>query len=219
MSDCFSLAFESITSGIAQGSFNYIVEVVPTGNSEAASTIKSKAVRAIGSDPVLEWNAIALNAIEASGKEGIGIPPTEGSRMLAIMSTAVFDTVNAFSNQYESYAIDRAAPKGASLNAAIAGAAFRVLKELLPNQTSFLRQEKNRFLRRNKESDQAEILGFDFGRSMANASLKLRSGDGSEKNEPLPTGNPNDYFWQPDPENGTAVSSHWGKVRPLEFQV
>jgi hypothetical protein len=53
--------------------------------------------------------------VQAEGKAGRGVPPTVGSRLMALVSTAVYDTVNAFNTLYPSYAVNVNAPANTSL--------------------------------------------------------------------------------------------------------
>ena len=64
----------------------------------------------------------------------IGIQPTTGSRALGIVQTAVFNAVNAFDREYDSYlGLDPGTPtEGASEDAAVAGAAVTALASVFP---------------------------------------------------------------------------------------
>ena len=71
-----------MTSVGAPGAYNLIAEI----NQNDTTKQISKLVSATGSDVILDWNATALNALQAEGKAGRGVPPTVGSRLLAITS-------------------------------------------------------------------------------------------------------------------------------------
>ena len=177
----------------------------------------SKLVSATGSDVVLDWNATALNAIQAEGKAGRGVPPTLGSRLLAITSLSVYDAVNAFDRTHTSYAVNTDAPVGASEEAAAAAAAHRVLVKLLPNQTQLFDRQLARSLAEINDTPQAEADGVAFGNFVADTILASRADDGSSNNAPYvpPAG---DYVWRPNTEGanvGVALGPNWGKVKPF----
>ena len=73
-------------------------------------------------DPVLEWNAIALDALKNDSM--LAHPrqnnPGNASRALAIVQAAVFDAVNSISRQYQPYLLEVNAPPNASVTAATA---------------------------------------------------------------------------------------------------
>jgi hypothetical protein len=69
-----------------------------------------------GTDMVLQWNAIALQASVndyASGGAGTEAGPTRLSRAMAIVQAAVFDSVNSIDPKYTPYLIQISAPKDA----------------------------------------------------------------------------------------------------------
>src|SRR4029079_16650352 len=79
-------------------------------------------------DPVLLWNQTVIQALRTDASD-----PTRGSRDLAMVQAAVYDVVNAIEGR-TGYYVTLAAPTGASLEAAIAGAAQEVLTYLFPAQ-------------------------------------------------------------------------------------
>jgi hypothetical protein len=126
------LNYANNTSVGAPGACNLIAEIDQNNGTKQISQL----ISATGSDVVIDWNATALNAIQAEGKAGRGVPPTIGSRLLAITSLSVYDAVNAFDRTHNSYAVNTPAPIGASEEAAAAAAAHKALVTLLPNQTA-----------------------------------------------------------------------------------
>ncbi len=86
-STTFDLKFDNITSVGAPGACNLILEVDPKNRIAEGNEGNNQVweqISATGSDVVLQWNATALNALQAEGKAGRGVPPTTGSRLLAI---------------------------------------------------------------------------------------------------------------------------------------
>ena len=145
------------------------------------------------------------------------MPPTLGSRLLAITSLSVYDAVNAFDRTHTSYAVNTDAPVGASEEAAAAAAAHRVLVKLLPNQTQLFDRQLARSLAEINDTPQAEADGVAFGNFVADTILASRADDGSSNNAPYvpPAG---DYVWRPNTEGanvGVALGPNWGKVKPF----
>ncbi len=214
--------YDNITSAIASGAYCLIAEI--DGNQQMAekredNNIVSKRVSAPNTDVVLDWLAIACNAIQAEGEAGRGIPPTLGSRLLAMLSTAIYDTVNAFERTHQPYEVDAIAPTNASLQAAVAGAAHYLLTALIPEQAQMLQKQLKRSLREIKDKPTEETIGVDFGSSIAQQILASRANDGSDNNAPYvpPAG---DYVWKPEtdpskPNFGVAVGANWGHVTPF----
>ena len=208
-----SLDYANMTSVAAPGAYNLIAEI----NHNNTSKQISKLVSAKGSDVVLDWNATALNAIQAEGKAGRGVAPTVGSRLLAITSLSVYDAVNAFDRTHTSYAVKTPAPAGASKEAAAAAAAYKVLVRLLPNQTQLFDRQLALSLAEITDSPQAKAEGVAFGMFVADTILNSRANDGSSNNAPYvpPAG---DYVWRPDtqgPNKDVALGPNWGKVKPF----
>ncbi|AFZ10826.1 phosphoesterase PA-phosphatase related protein (plasmid) [Oscillatoria nigro-viridis PCC 7112] len=207
------LNYGNMTSVGAPGACNLIAEINQNNNTKQIS----KLVSATGSDVVLDWNATALNAIQAEGKAGRGVPPTVGSRLMAITSLSVYDAVNAFDRTHTSYAVNTPAPVGASEEAAAAAAAHKALVTLLPNQTQLFDRQLARSLAEIDDTPQAEADGVAFGNFVADTILASRANDGSSNNAPYvpPEG---DYVWRPKtegPNKGAALGPNWGKVKPF----
>ena len=214
-----NLQYQNNTSVIAPGAYFLIAQV--DANNQIAeqletNNVTSKLVSGLNTNAVIDWNAIALNAIQAEGKAGRGVAPTVGSRLMALVSTAVYDTVQAFNTLYPSYAVNVNAPANTSLQAAVVGAAYRVLSTQLPGQNSLFLQQVTNSLAEIQDSATAESRGFNFGILVANQSLNLRANDGSSNNTPFtaPSGN---YVWRPEtvgPTAGVALGANWGGVTP-----
>jgi hypothetical protein len=211
------LTYDNNTSVIAPGAYFLIAQV--DANNQIAeqlelNNVTSKLVSGRNTNAVIDWNAIALNAVQAEGKAGRGVAPTVGSRLMALVSTAVYDTVNAFNTLYPSYAVNVNAPASTSLVAAAVGAAYRVLSTQLSGQSSLFSQQLSNSLAEIQDSATAEIRGFNLGILVANQSITLRANDGSNNNTPFtpPSG---DYVWRPEtsgPTAGVAVGANWGGV-------
>lgn len=78
-------------------------------------------------DTVLDWNAIAMNTFISQGQS-----PFAQARFMSITQLAVFEAVNAITGDYRPYFGTVVAPVGASIDAAAATAAYKVLKNYFP---------------------------------------------------------------------------------------
>jgi membrane-associated phospholipid phosphatase len=175
------------------------------------------------------WNQIA---IDASGLDhtpvapgdtrvfGEQLGPGRAARAMAIVHIAVFDAMNAIEGGYESYTRIAPVRGAASVQAAIAQAAYETLTALFPSQAQAFHDEL--------ASDLATIpdgapkaRGIDAGHRAAAAILALRAGDGSQHAEPrygidyLPGDGPGDWRQDPISQHPLALGGHWGTVRPF----
>jgi hypothetical protein len=89
-------------------------------------------------DPILEWNAIAIevNRVSYSGEvDNDQVGPTRSSRALAITHAAMFDAWNSIHRKYTPYLVQAPNFRKASAEAAVAQAAHDKLVALYPSQT------------------------------------------------------------------------------------
>src|SRR5262249_17855470 len=145
-----------------------------------------------GLDSVRRWNQIA---IDASGLDHTPVAPGESrvfgeqlgpcraSRAMAIVHIAMFDTVKAVLQEYESYTGARAPSGALSMPAAISQAAHDTLAALFPSQVNSLdaRLAEDLGAIKNKK---AKINGVALGQRAAVAILALKANDGSQHAEP-----------------------------------
>ncbi|MEM8778700.1 MAG: hypothetical protein AAGF26_07495 [Cyanobacteria bacterium P01_G01_bin.49] len=179
-------------SVVAPGAYFLIAEVDPNniisenGNDNNTS---SQFISTDGSNVVQDWNSVYLSAIQASGADaygytspdsgdGLGTIPPVVPRNGALLHTAIFDTVLAFEGGFDSFAVDAIAPGNASVEAAVVGAAFTVLSSdnVFSNQAAFVAQ-RDRSLAEIDASNLEKMNGFEFGASVAQQLLELRSTD------------------------------------------
>jgi hypothetical protein len=147
-----------------------------------------------------------------------GVPPTMGTRLMAMLSTAMLDTLAAFNDQVNPYRIDQNAPAGANRDAALAGAAQRILSLELPGETTLIQDQLTRSLQSLKGSQASIQAGLAFGASVADQIRALRANDGSTNTTPYtpPSGLPG-YVWMPatsGPTADVALGANWGSVTP-----
>jgi hypothetical protein len=88
-----------------------------------------------GSDPVMEWNQIALTAT-ADNMPPQG--PLPQLRTMTLVHVAVHDAVNGITREFKPYGPVAAAPPGASAKAAAIAAAHHVLAAVFPARSAFL---------------------------------------------------------------------------------
>jgi hypothetical protein len=173
-----------------------------------------------GSDPILIWTNCALNAVQSAGSNGKpGVPPTTGTRLMAMLSTAMLDTLAAFGDQVDFYRIDQSAPADANMEAALVGAAQRILSLELPGESSLIQDQYNLSLASLTGSQESIQAGLDFGAGMADQIRALRANDGSANTTPYtpPSDGLLGYVWMPatsGPTEGVALGPNWGAVTP-----
>jgi len=173
-----------------------------------------------GSDPILTWTNCAVIAIQSAGSNGKpGVPPTTGSRLMAMLSTAMLDTLAAFGDEVDFYRIDQSAPAGANMDAALLGAAQRILSLELPGESSVIQAQYNLSLASLTGSAESIQAGLTFGAGMADQIRALRANDGSANNTPYtpPSDGLPGYVWTPatsGPTAGVALGPNWGSVTP-----
>ena len=198
-------------------------------------------------DRVKAWNEVMLQANLIDHSTGAGqLGPTRTSRAMAMTSIAVFDAVNSFDNRFRSYNSIPAAPAGASKNAAIATAAYLVLRALHPAQAVRLDGIYSSDISSlSRESASSVAAGVAVGRLSAERMLARRSNDNSSAPEPnvgdggvLARGatlnvrgqgvnsfSPNVIApapnWERDPvaRQGTALGARWGNVTPFVLRT
>ena len=124
-------------------------------------------------DPVLDWNAIAVNTAVANGQN-----PFAQARDAAIVQLAVFEAVNAVTGDYRSYVGNIDAPRGASADAAAIQAAYRVLVTFFLNSKSTLDASLATSLASIPDG-KAKTDGIATGEVAAATMIALRSNDGS----------------------------------------
>jgi len=124
------------------------------------------------SDPVTDWNQIALNAtgLAAGGNTWYQ------TRTLAHTHAAIFDAVNSIDRRYEPYVADLKAPAGASVDAAIASAAHTVLVSHVPAQKTALDRALDAALAKVPEGA-SKTDGIAVGKDAAAKLLASRAND------------------------------------------
>ncbi|HEY9769669.1 MAG TPA: CARDB domain-containing protein [Coleofasciculaceae cyanobacterium] len=180
-------------SVVAPGAYYLISEVDPNNTIPESKDGNNKAKQFIstdGSNVVQDWNSVFLNAVQASGADSYGFTSPDASggdgtippvvpRNGALLHTAIFDTAVAFEGGFEPFAVDKLAPGGASVEAAVVGAAFTILssKEVYSEQTPDFIAQKKRSLAEIGASNAEKTKGFEFGVEVAKELIELRDTD------------------------------------------
>jgi hypothetical protein len=176
----------------------------------AALALQPLAARA---DPVLEWNAIAVQTMA-------GQNPFAQGRFAAITQLAVFEAVNAITRDYRPYLGAVEAPPGASPEAAAVAAAHGVLTAYFPAQAASLAAARDASLA-SIPAGPARDLGVAVGAAAAAALVAARANDGSAPAAfHLPT-SADPGVWQLTPSCPAAggVLLHWRNVAPFGIKA
>jgi hypothetical protein len=163
-------------------------------------------------DVVLTWNEIAVRTFNQQGQNAF----TQG-RFGAIVQLAVFEAVNAITGAYEPYIGVEAQP-GASVDAAAATAAYRVLKTYFP--AADIDQAYATTLAAIADGP-SKTNGIATGEAAAAALIANRQNDGSSPAAVSPVGLPLAGVWQLTLPPGCAATAtggvfyHWQNLRPF----
>jgi hypothetical protein len=202
----------------------------PGAGAQRARQIRAGRSRAM--DSLREWHEIAL---ETTGIDHTPVAPGEmrrfgeqlgpgrSSRAMAIVHIAMFDAINAIVQRWHGYTSLAAAPRGASMDTAIAQAAHDTLVALFPSQAADLDAALAQDLSGARDLA-ARAGGVALGQRAAAAILALRANDGSSRAEPrvgveyLLQDRPG--AWQPDPvsQGPLALGAYWGAVTPFALR-
>jgi membrane-associated phospholipid phosphatase len=162
--------------------------------------------------PVTEWNEAARAAIRAARSN-----PPVASRGLAMLHVAIHDAVNGVQRTHRPYHVTDHAPAGASLEAAVSGAAYEVLRHLFSSSD---------IQRTNLDVVYLELVaavpegpakqdGLLWGQQVGAAILALRASDGSTETVDYTPGD-QPGVWRPTPPaHAAALLPHWGQVTPF----
>jgi hypothetical protein len=121
-------------------------------------------------DVVRDWNKFAASLPTPN--------PFVQARTLAMAQLAVFDAVNAITNEYEPYHFTTDAPAGASADAAAIAAAHHVLKALVTGSAAAIDNERITSLAAIPDGPE-KAAGIAIGEAAGAAMLALRQNDGA----------------------------------------
>ena len=163
---------------------------------------------------VQQWNRIAEDTIVGSGAF-----QNEGLIYMAYVSAAVYDAVVAIAGGYEPYAVYIDARPGASIDAAVAEAAYVVLRHHFPAQAAALDTLHEEALAQIADGP-AEQDGRAVGLAAGEAILALRANDGRLTpvgvTSAFPLRPPRPGVWRLTPPAFAAPQTPWvGSVEPF----
>jgi PAP2 superfamily len=161
-------------------------------------------------DEVARWNQIATDATTAANTN-----PLAESCIFAILHVAIHDAVNAIEPRYDPY-LPRTSqpPAGASVEAAIGGAAHETLVALLPESKARFDAALEETLRTVSE-DSSKTAGLAVGRAAAAAMLKARENDGQKRTVEYTPGTKAGGYRPTPPDFKPAALVQWGSVTPF----
>jgi hypothetical protein len=169
----------------------------------AFSAASQPALATVGpdGDPALYWNQVLST--------GISGPPVFQTRTYAMVSTAIYDAVNATSG-FTNYSYVKGVPtSGGDTRAATAIAAYNVLSTLNPAKTADYAQARDASLALVADGA-AKANGIATGNAVSAAILAHRANDGSNAPSSY-TPTPGVGNWQPTPPaNADALGAQWG---------
>ena len=151
---------------------------------------------------VVDWNRIALQTTAQAPFN----PPRE-TRSLAIVQAAVLDSVTSITRARPPYLVRISAPRGASVPAAVAGAAHATLVALYPEQRAALDAQ---YAAARPSADGAAV-----GEAVAAAVLALRAQDGADVLTPAPPVSGLGAWVPTPPAFRPALEPGWGRVTPF----
>jgi len=160
-------------------------------------------------DVVLDWNQIMVATLASQN-------PFAQGRFAAITQLAVFEAVNAITNEYEPYLGTISAPAGASAEAAAIVAAHRVLRTYFPANAATLDTARANSLAPIPDG-QAKNDGIAVGEAAAAAMIALRASDGSTPAQFYAPSSAAPGQWQLTPSCPAAggILLHWRNVTPF----
>jgi hypothetical protein len=164
---------------------------------------------------VADWNAIGSTTIIANG----GKIPAPSTVWFAYSSLAMYDAVNAITGEYEPFYYRIAGPSNASIDAAAAAAAHRILVNYFPQQQTALDNQFTTYVAGIVGDQSAKTAGVAVGEAAALAVISARTGDGLEANITYTPGS-GPGAWIPTPPAYAAPATPWlGQMRPFTMKA
>jgi PAP2 superfamily len=160
-------------------------------------------------DVVTDWNSAALGAIR-SGRT----PPPAASRALAMLHAAIYDAVNGITRTHETYRVESAVPRSASLESAAAAAAHTVLVAVFPGDADVFDALYVTSLAAIPDGPHKNA-GVSWGERVGTDIVRWRSNDNSVVTI-SPPGDNGLGSWQPTPPAYAAyLLPQWAFVEPF----
>ena len=167
---------------------------------------------AFGDNSVLYWNEQALNTTRLARNH-----PPMSSLFLATYHAAIFDAVNGITRTHKGWLVNEAAPAGADLDAAVAGAAHTIMVALWSASANphNLQVAYEKALASIPEG-QAKADGLAWGEKVAKAILAGRANSGFDKPIPGKYSSMDQGKWRETPSAfRPPLLPFWGHVTPF----
>jgi len=165
---------------------------------------------ALASNPVIDWNQIALSTALT----------TPGTQIyLTYVNLAMYDAVNAIDRRYQQYGPEFHGPRDAEKEAAASSAAYQTLLNYFPGQAAALQAQYDAAIAGIPDG-QAKASGLAVGQIAAARIVALRTGDGRGANVPYtyPT-SPEPGVWIPTPPAFVPPATPWvAQMVPFTMQ-
>jgi hypothetical protein len=159
---------------------------------------------------VANWDAVGSQAFTAAA-----LTPAEGHVIFGYVAVAVYDAVMAIEGGYKPFAVDVDAPAGASAEAAVAAAAYRVLGHYLPAQKPTILDPAYATSLAGIADGQAKTDGIAVGQNVAELFIAQRAGDGFRVAVPYtPPSPPTPGVWIPTAPT-PPIGTYLGQMRPF----
>ena len=175
---------------------------------------------AVRADEVTDWHEHMLVAL---GKAGLR--PPVSTREAALVSSAVFDSVNGIELRYTPIFVAPGAPRGASKRAAAVQAAYVILLARFPAQADDFVAKRTASLAAIGEEGESMRRGINWGQKVADKILLWRSMDGFSPPPPPYWGSLEEGKWRPTPPAFApgllpqlATMTPWAMRSPDQFR-
>lgn len=165
---------------------------------------------ASASNPVIDWNQIALSTALT----------TPGTQIyLTYVNLAMYDAVNAIDRRYQQYGPEFYGPRDASKEAAAISAAYQTLLNYFPGQAAALQAQYDAAIAGIPDC-QAKASGIAVGQIAAATIVALRTGDGRGENVPYTyPSSPEPGVWIPTPPAFAPPATPWvAQMVPFTMQ-
>lgn len=160
-------------------------------------------------DVILDWNGLAIDCIRNDNTA-----PTLSTRNLAILHTAIYDTVNSINPTHQPYKFQIAPPTNCLPEAAVVGAAYEVITFLYPSFIFWADELLDEY-RSSVPATAALTNGLNFGSYIGMLALDARSDDGANTEIPYIPSNLPGAWQRTPPFFRPPLTPHWGYVTPF----
>jgi PEP-CTERM motif-containing protein len=170
----------------------------------------------VRADNVLDWNSTVRNVIQDDGSHPVNkANPGWSTRAMAMTNGAIYDVYQAFNRTHAPFLVNTHAMANTSLDAAVHQAAYDVLLNSYPGESSILSSDYNARMA-TVPAGAAKTNGINLGDSIAQAYIANRASDHSGDMVPYTPGTLPGQ-WRPDPFHPaqTAWGPAWGAVQPF----